>query len=368
MRILGGTILLCLLVACRGGGSPAGSLQTPDTTFLAPVDTLGLESGDTNYVFSSIWDASADASGRILVLDTQDCSIRAYSSGGIYLGRAGGRGSGPGELQFPMGMACLSGGGIAAVDPLSASVVFYDSTLSHTRTLSGFFPSPPMRISGADSDRIVGLMPGIVQENGSPMVRTVLGRWRDSAEPDLIFFQSTSPMPGGEGVRLQGPEYLVAGCDDGRVALSPVSPDEYRIDCFDGSGAAGFTISEEWEPVPKTEEELSRGVDAVAISVVNGSASARTSRVEDTEPFHDAVADIFFGPGGDLWVRLGSESVPTFRVYDRSGAWTRTVRIPALDSSDGPYWSVSVGPGGVLAWQMDPEEWPMVVVLGPRGR
>jgi hypothetical protein len=324
--------------------------------------------GDTNYVFGTIWQARVDPAGRVLVLDNQACSVLAYSQEGSYLGRAGGKGSGPGELQFPMGMATLADGWLAISDPLSGSVSYFDPALSYARSLSGFFPGPPMRMAGADSGSFVALQPTFVDEGGSALVRTILGRWTDSIEPELVFLSRDAPMEGGEGIRLQGPEYVLDGSGDGRVAAAVSSTEDYRIDCFDRSGRTLFVIEEDWEPVAKTEEEMARGSMAVAITMGEGGASAETRRVEDTEPFHTAITDVFFGPDGALWVRMGSESVPTFRIYDREGRPAGVARIPALDSSTGRTWDVAVSPDGIVAWEMDPENYPAVVLLEPQVR
>jgi hypothetical protein len=359
---------LCLFLACGGANDAFETTQEQDTIILVPVDTIGIETGDSNYVFGSIWQARVDALGRILVLDNQLCSVRAYSSDGMYMGEAGGRGSGPGELQFPMGVATFPDGGLAIVDPLSACIVFYDSSLSYARTLSGFFPGPPMRIAGADSGFFAALLPTIVDQGGSTIIRTRLGRWRDSVEPDQVFLSADTEMGGGEGIRLQGPEYVLDGFSDGRVAAALVSPEQYRIDCFDSSGLTLFTVQQEWEPVAKTEEEIARGVTAIAITMDNGNASAETRNVEDTEPLHDAITDVFFGPDGDLWARQGAEPVPTFRIYDRTGQQVGMATVPGMGSSSGPVWEIAVSPNGYVAWEMNSEGYPMVIVLGPQAQ
>lgn len=360
---------VCLVLACGGGsGGPVDVPAGSDTLVLVPTDTIGIEIGDSNYVFGMIWQARMDALGRILVLDNQLCQIRAYSADGGYIGSAGRKGSGPGELQFPIGMATLSDGGVAVVDPLAASVVFYDSALAYSGSLSGFFPSPPMRLAGADSGSFVGLQLSINEDGGATMIRTNLGRWRDSTEPDLVFMGTDTQMEGGEGIRLQGPEYVVDAAGDGRVAAALSSTGQYRIDCFDRNGTTLFTIEEEWQPVAKTEEELARGTMAVAITMGDGGASAESREVEDTEPYHTAITDVFFGPEGELWVRIGSESIPTFRRYDREGRFTGLAIVPSMDSASGGSWDISVSPGGFLAWEMNSESYPVVVRLGPRAQ
>ncbi len=366
MRRIAIVIPACLVLACGGSAPPSEVPQVPDTLFLDPVDTVGVESGDSNYVFAMIWQARIDALGRLLVLDNQVCNVRAYSADGTWLATAGGRGSGPGELQFPIGMASLSDGGIAIVDPLSGSVALYDSGLVYERSLTGFFPAPPMRLAGADSGSFVALQPTYSEDGGTGVIRTVCGRWRDSTDPELVFQSTDMPVESGEGLRLQGPEYVLDGSPDGRVAIALSSPDLYRIECFGRDGLALFTIEEDWEPVAKTEEELAAGISTVAISIENGNASAETRTVEDTEPYHVAISDVFFGPDGELWVRIGGGSIPTFRRYDREGTPLGVALIPALDSSSGGSWDVSVSPYGVAAWDMDPEAYPSVVRLVAR--
>ena len=64
----------------------------------------------------------------------------------------------------------------------------------------------------------------------------------------------------------------------------------------------------------------------------DGSLSGENSiRIEvDVDPFYNAITDLSTDHEGRLWVRLGSEQIPTFRVYSHDGEYLFTAACPEL--------------------------------------
>ncbi len=56
--------------------------------------TIGVELGDTNYVFGQIVEALPNENGDVLVLDLSSMNVRLFSSVGEFIGSAGRQGTG----------------------------------------------------------------------------------------------------------------------------------------------------------------------------------------------------------------------------------------------------------------------------------
>ncbi len=64
---------------------------------LTVVDSIGVELGDSNYVFGAVREVEIGPDGDIYVVDWIECTIYRYSSNGEFIQRIGRRGNGPGE-------------------------------------------------------------------------------------------------------------------------------------------------------------------------------------------------------------------------------------------------------------------------------
>jgi hypothetical protein len=86
------------------------------------VDTIGIEMGDSNYIFGAIIDAAFMPDGRIALLDVVRNRISVFSQDGDYLFSTGNTGIGPGEFNEPSSIAILSNGDIAVVDHMQYKI------------------------------------------------------------------------------------------------------------------------------------------------------------------------------------------------------------------------------------------------------
>jgi len=159
---------------------------------LVKVDSIGVELGDSNYVFGAVIDAVVLTDGRIALLDIFKQKVSVFSHEGEFIGCAGSGGSGPGQFTSPYSIAPLSGGGFAVADVQLRKVVFFDSSLAFTRELSGFMPAGPLRIQGGPEGSIIGSRMNYYFDEDEDTVYSgsEYGRWRDSLEPDLLYLES----------------------------------------------------------------------------------------------------------------------------------------------------------------------------------
>jgi len=68
---------------------------------LSVEDSIGIEMGDSNYVFGSVRRVEVHPDGSILVLDWIKCTIFQFSPSGEFIRYIGRRGEGPGEFLQP---------------------------------------------------------------------------------------------------------------------------------------------------------------------------------------------------------------------------------------------------------------------------
>ena len=92
--------ILLGLSACgtsREGVEPIGVAAEPETLHIAITDTIGVDLGDSNYVFGTLMQVGYSPNGDILALDLQRGFINVYSRDGVHKGTIGRHGPGPGE-------------------------------------------------------------------------------------------------------------------------------------------------------------------------------------------------------------------------------------------------------------------------------
>jgi hypothetical protein len=184
-----------LLIMSAGCGTPSPANEAPDGLpeyDLVKVDSIGVELGDSNYVFGAVIDAVVLTDGRIALLDIFKQKVSVFSHEGEFIGCAGSGGSGPGQFTSPYSIAPLSGGGFAVADVQLRKVVFFDSSLAFSRELSGFMPAGPLRIQGGPEGSIIGSRMNYYFDEDEDTVYSgnEYCRWRDSLEPDLLYLES----------------------------------------------------------------------------------------------------------------------------------------------------------------------------------
>lgn len=357
--------LTLLVIGCGGPGDRRETAEEPypDTLRLVPADTIGVDVGDSVYVFGMVLAAEADHRGRTLVLDSQGCGLSVYDAEGTFTGSAGTRGSGPGELQFPMDFAVLGDGGVVINDLQLSRLSLYGPDLEHRRDLAGFFPTAPMFLEGFHDSLFVAVDMSIDMSSDRPRISSRAGIWTpDSAGPRTVLASLDRPaaeMPeAGEPV-----EELTVAATDSLVFVGYQSVDRFLVEVYDEEGNMVGEISRPWERVEKTpgEMESSRGMAISVTRESEGGSSTEAHSVEDAVPWHNAIAGLGCDSRGRLWVRLGSRPFrPVFEVYDpRSG----DLLFVALADSSLAGGAIDVSPGGIVHFDPDPEDYPKVIGL-----
>lgn len=372
-----------LLAACGGGGPETGAAEeTTEDSGLPHRDltveaSIGVELGDSNYVFGAIAGVDFTEDGRILVLDQGARKVKVYSRSGDYLGSLGRQGSGPGEFQMPTGITVLAGGLVAVADPWAGSVKFLHPDTGYVTEITGFFPSPPRVISGAGPQTFAGLKR--TADTEETMIGYTLALWGYDSEPVMEYASELESFdPSQIGPRFTETTIAFAADLDGTVYFSRMSAEEYRVTGVDAEGDTVLTITEDYTPVPKTEEEISREIEdfydflerrAGSGGGRGGAGLAGNVSPEDVdfepEPYRYAITSLGVDGDGNIWVRRGWETCPWFDVWSPSGEKLFTASLSSEGNADRcADYTFEVDAHGLLAFEPDPEGFPEVLVIG----
>ena len=346
-----------------GGGGPADETAEQDAVErvpeLVPVLSIGIEMGDSGYVFGDIRDACVLHDGRMVVFDSYDNTISAYSPEGTFLEEFGGRGEGPGEFGRSFGMTVLSDGRLLVTDPMLARVTLFEPDLTVSDMIGGFVPWPPERISAAAGSTYVGAHRTFDRENS--LYGHLVALWSDSPEADVEYYRRQGDFNMQNLRESTEANQVVFTADyQGRVYIAPYSTDEYRIDVLGPDGENLYSIREDREPENRPAEEIQREIEEMREQLER--EGAPEMEWHPAEQYHLVpLRGMGIDDQGRLWVRDGRSVHPRFSVY--SGE-VHQFDIELTDA-DLPLedLTVKVTPQGILAWQGDPETYPRLFVL-----
>jgi len=371
----GNILVVCialLITACgadRDESEPeVGNLEIPHY-IMVPVDTIGIELGDSNYVFGLIRTVDFTPDGSLVVLDPARNSFSVFSPDGEFVARAGRAGSGPGEFLSPADLCVLSTGAVAVSDPRGRMVSIFDSEYVFDRSIADFYPMAPVEIRGTDSGAIVGYQRVIRPRENE--FGYALARWEDSPEPVVSYLSSTSEF---------NPEDVMASFMDGElrfaVALNGIvyaalsSTDSYEVRGYSVNGEEILFIERPFSPVEKTEEELQNEAEEFERMIAQrrggghgrGGGPGGGGFTYEPEPLKISIEAIFVDSESRIWVRDGIHPEPWFDVFDTDGRelFTSSVERELADLSG---LTVVITPFGIAAYEENPLDYPRVYML-----
>ncbi|MCK5063912.1 MAG: 6-bladed beta-propeller, partial [Candidatus Fermentibacteraceae bacterium] len=330
--------------------------------YLTITDSIGIELGDSNYVFGAVAGVDFTPEGDIAVLDVQKSCISLFSPEGEFIERIGRQGSGPGEFQYPAGIAFFPDGGLAVSDAMGGKLVYFNSDLEYESDLAGFFPAPPAAILGLEGGVIVGMKPDFDQNEEGMFMGFTIARWeKGQTEPTAIYHSSMSPFDPADLSSMQEDILFFGTAPDGSVFTAPMSSDEYIFTVWSPEGEELYVVSkDDFERVAKTQEEIDIETELVNNAMIQQGMPPAMANWEP-DPYRMAIAGFGVDEQDRLWVTKGTSETPSFDVYSADGL--DLLFTAALDAGErASTWAVIIRKDKFIAFDADPELYPQVFI------
>jgi hypothetical protein len=351
--------------ACSCGRTEEAPAPGEAFTRLAMTDSIGIEMGDSNYVFGSIMSLEYGPDDMIYALDRAACCVLVYDAGGRFVRRIGSRGNGPGEMMNPLSMAVLGDGRITVCAPYNGGMYSYLPDGTWEGLSVEFTNNPPMLMEGADSNAYVALKLDVFPDDQGGLTFTSrICRYEESAEPAVVYVEESYPFDPSDLTGLLRSSYLgycFSASRDGRVAIARRTPSSSEVEVYSSDGALLTTLTRPVEEVPKSEDEI-LDEKAYIEALLQSMGTSGVVLDYDPEPFRDQVCGVGFDSGGRIWVQRGTSTVPVFDVWSPEGEMLFTA---ACDSTidEGLYWDVEFGGGTACAFSMNPDAFQQIYVF-----
>lgn len=362
------TTALVLLSSCGDPQPPVVQNGLPvgaDT--LRAVDSIGILSGDSCYVFGHIMDAAPIPGGGLAVLDRITCRISLFDGNGEFLRSFGRMGEAPGEFQLPVKFAVLSSGNVVVGELLNGRVTLLNpegSCISswNYEGLGGI----PLMMLPFDDVSYLSYNFALVMNLTTLELRFSLRRY-DASTGDVLAEYMVWEGAGRPETDFV-PAYICAAAntETGLVYMSRCDAEVWRIEVFDATGAPVDTL----EPFPDRERlpvDMAEGfvpgtwMVSYAYQDEAGSSGMQSTNVPELHPF---IGDLGVDAQGNIWARRGGVEQDMWDVLSPGGIWLREVVVEAFTPESMP--KVVMGPGGFIAFELNPEDVCRVLLM--RGR
>ncbi len=371
--------LAVLLISGCGTSEPVDSGETTEVTtdntgdttndepytlpvadsYLTVTDSIGVELGDSNYVFGVIIEACFTPAGDIAILDGQKANVAMFTPAGEFIRTIGRDGSGPGEFLLPAGMAFRPEGGLVVADGMGLKLVYFDENYELVSEALGFVPSPPAQLIAIEGMEIIGMKPDFEQSEDGMFMGFTVAKWEiDNSIPTVVYYSQMSPFNPADLSSIASDVALFAASADGRVFTSQMSTEEYSYTAWTPEGEEIFTfVNEDYEKVEKTQSEMDLEAEVVNARMI---AQGMPPSMANWEPdqYRSAINRMAIDGLDRLWVTTGEAGTATFDVFDLDGNLLFTAAIDAGEAAE--KWNVIICEENFICYDINPEDYPRV--------
>ncbi len=365
--------MFLMIASCGSGGQEVTDLhqqvELPQLN-LVLLDSIGVELGDSSYVFGSIEGLGYTQEGNIAILDRMSADIRLYSPDGLYLGRAGGRGSGPGEMHNPLCLFLFPDGRMGALDPWRNGLQIYSSEEEYEgigMEVQNNVHLYPEVVS--DSSFISIKTEFVFDEGAAPVAAVFVGLFEMSVEPEVTYWRVEMEVDFSILADL-AQKYLLAvsmAVDTTHciVYLAPNADTDYRIQRFTLDGEQLTDLELEVETIPLTADEIRIEEEFIRMRLTSLEGGEPQYNVQLTDPLTHRlpVTDLEISPDGNLWARRGAEDEPFFDIWSPEGELIGSAVLPGVGPRSRT-WEFEVCDEGILAYDIDPELFQKIYLIG----
>ena len=363
MKSLTLLVLIALFAGCTDSESVSGSEIIPGEELLTLTvsDTIGVELGDSIYMFGAIEALMYDANGNIAVLDMGVGNLRIFSPGGEHIRTIGRRGNAPGEFQRPLGMVLLGNGLLAVMDPWAEGLTGITPEYTQTGVLIDIHSNVHMGMCAVDSSDFVALR--VLDSNADdPGIPMIIGRYSMSKDPSVIYWQedySIASLDDISGVMRDFSNlYWTADRNIGDVYIAPYEDNRYLVYRYSPEGVLLNTIELEMEQVLKTDHEIAD--EAAYLRARLTALNGRDMGIE-IEPYvhRRSITGLGISGEGNLWVRRGTHDDALLDLWTPEGELLQSYTVPGASLS----WKFSFCPQGILAYDENPEFFQRLFII-----
>lgn len=325
------------------------------------IDSIGVDFGDSNYVFGQILPIGFTSTGNIFVGDAHKMKISLFTPEGKFIRSGGNSGEGPGEF---VDLTCISptyDGGIAVCDRSCGKIIFYDSTLSLDYEINGFHPLPPTQLAVLPDGAIAGTRFAFDREDGK--IYNALERWEQGeTEPSVTYMETAVDVnPSSLAITLTIATIYFNVLSDGSVIASPSSFDEYVLHCFKPDGELLWESEIPFEKTPRSEADIEIEREQYRNNFRRmGANPAQADHFELCE-WAEPVIGIYIVGDTEIWIRRSGKVIPEFDVFSIDGEFLYSCTVPQLPH--GRSVGINVSKHGVLATNINPEDYPRIYLL-----
>ncbi|MCK5130790.1 MAG: 6-bladed beta-propeller [Candidatus Sabulitectum sp.] len=369
-------VFYCVLLFALACGSPGseteqvtenGQTSSGVENYILPVadtylyisDSIGIDMGDSNYVFGAISNATLTTNGNLAVLDMQKTIISLFTLDGDFIGNIGRQGSGPGEFLYPAGIASRPEGGFVVSDLMGNKLINYDSNFEYLSEQTGFYRSPPLAFIAIEGMEIIALKSVVDESEDRISMGKAVGRWTmDDCDPSVTYYSSLSLFDPDDMNSGEENAVLFAASVNGIVFTSQISPDVYSFTSWSRDGDELFTyIDHDFLPERRTQEDINAEIEQVDRRLNSNGLSASAL---DWEPNPDkfAIRGLFVDDINRLWVSKGTTQTPYFDVFDLSGLYLFSAALDAGLRSHS--WNTIIVQDQFICFDLNPEDYPRV--------
>ena len=305
-----------LIAACGGEQAETVTEVELEVIQLSVTDTIGIELGDSCYVFGYVADA-ARTDSVIYALDMSYAQLRKYTPEGDYSGHIGGRGDGPGELIMPQWLEFFSDGSIIIQDITDLGL--YNNRgewLSHIFVHSGNWP---MQHTVTGPGTFAVRWHEFLREP-SHISRNFIATYDLEGEFQAEFMTDSISIPvepenNTDALNRFFFSHYFCGDLDGNLYKVQRHIPQYRIVCYGPDAVPFDTLSLDLPVIYKTEEEIALEKRHTEEYLTGMGTSNLMQWIYEPDTFRAPIDGVWLGWEGNLWVLRGTETKPVFDVW-----------------------------------------------------
>lgn len=360
--------VLAITAATGCGGSGSEPVEAADASEArVPVtiaDSIGVELGDSSYVFASISALEYGPDGNIYVLDRGTCNIRVYSPDGEFIGSISREGNGPGEMTNPFAMAVLGDGRITVCTPFQGGMQSFYPDGEWEGLTAEFTNNPPMGMVGADSNAYIALRMIVDFVDEELTTSYHVARYEEEEDPSVVYYENEFPFdPQNLSDLLMSTLFnrVYTADREGNVYMAPYSEEDYSVQVMDRDGVVFLEFERDMPMVEKSPEEILEEKEWMEAWLRSIGAQGVVIEFEP-KPYRWQISDLGYDSQGRIWVRRGTELTPVFDVFDGAGELLFTAEVEGA-ASDAEFWDFVITEQGMMAYSLNPELYQKIYLM-----